>query len=296
MAHQVNKRFSVNEVYKNEWEGWGKFLGTGRVASQEIIYRSYQEAKQYAQQLKLRSREEWSEHTKSNNFPRKHIPAAPSTSAKYKNEWEGWGEFLGTGNIRKNYNITYSEVKLYAQEQEIKSFKQWAKFCKLKKLRDDIPTQPHIHFKKEWKSWGEFLGTGNISSKLKEFKSYEEAKEYAQSLKLTGQRAWFKLAKSKKIPQGIPINPVKSYKKNWKSWGEFLGNGRISRHSFKFKSYEDAKKFAQSNNIKSSAEWIKLAKKRKLPDDIPHSPDKLNEYKSYWKGWDEFLDNESIKK
>jgi len=287
---------SVEFVYKNEWEGWGKFLGTGRVASQEIIYRSYQEAKQYAQQLKLRSREEWSEHTKSNNFPRKHIPAAPSTSAKYKNEWEGWGEFLGTGNIRKNYNITYNEVKLYAQEQEIKSCKQWEKFCKLKKLRDDIPTQPHIYFKKEWKSWGEFLGTGNISSKLKEFKSYEEAKEYAQSLKLTGQRAWFKLAKLKKIPQGIAINPVKSYKKNWKSWGEFLGNGRISRHSFKFKSYEDAKKFAQSNNIKSSAEWIKLAKKRKLPDDVPHSPDKLNEYKSYWKGWDEFLNNESIKK
>ena len=282
---------TVNEVYKNKWEGWGKFLGTGRIASQKIIYWNYEEAKQYAQQLKLRSRQEWFEHTKSNNFPRKHIPAAPSTSMKYKNEWKGWGEFLGTGNKRKNYNISYNEVKLYAQQQEIKSYNQWMEFCKLKKLRDDIPSQPHIYFKNEWKNWGEFLGTGIISTRLKEFKSYEEAKEYAQSLKLTGQRAWFKLAKLKKIPQGIPVNPVKIYKNNWKSWGDFLGNGSISRHSFNFKSYEEAKKFAKSNNIKSRAQWLRFVREKKIPDDIPYTPDRLNKYKAYWKGWDEFLNN-----
>ena len=164
-------------------------------------------------------------------------------------------------------------------------------FCKLKKLRDDIPTQPHIYFKNEWKNWGEFLGTGIISSRLKEFKSYEEAKEYAQSLKLTGQRAWFKLAKLKKIPQEIPVNPVQTYKNNWKSWGDFLGNGRISRHSFNFKSYEEAKKFAKSNNIKSRAQWLRFIREKKIPDDIPYTPDRLNKYKAYWKGWDEFLNN-----
>ena len=169
-------------------------------------------------------------------------------------------------------------------------------FSKLKKLREDIPREPQKYFKNEWKGWSEFLGSQYIDKYKIKFVSYEEAKKFVQPLKLSGQRAWFKLAKLKKIPQGIPINVVRIYKNHWISWGEFLGNGRISRHSYIFKSYEDAKKFAQSNNIKSSAEWIKLAKEKKLPDDIPHTPDKLNEYKPHWKGWGEFLNNESIKK
>ena len=281
--------------YQNEWKGWGEFLGTGRIADHLKTYRKYEKAKEYAKSLNLKSREEWFVHTRSKNFP-KDIPAGVSNSKKYKKEWENWGEFLGSGNKKNKYTISYNEAKEYARKLGLNTYTEWSEFSKLKKLREDIPREPQKYFKNEWKGWSEFLGTQYIDKYKIKFVSYEEAKKFVQPLKLSGQRAWFKLAKLKKIPQGIPINVVRIYKNHWISWGEFLGNGRISRHSFIFKSYEDAKKFAQSNNIKSSAEWIKLAKERKLPDDIPHSPDKLNEYKSYWKGWDEFLDNESIKK
>jgi hypothetical protein len=47
-----------------------------------------------AQSLKLESLRKWYQHAKTKNFP-KDIPV--SVEDVYKNEWEGWGNFLGTG-------------------------------------------------------------------------------------------------------------------------------------------------------------------------------------------------------
>jgi len=85
-----------NRTYKNKWENWGIFLGTERIADNLKIFRPYKEAKKYAKFLKLKSEKEWRQHTKSKNFP-KDIPCGVSRA--YKNEWESWGVFLGTGNI-----------------------------------------------------------------------------------------------------------------------------------------------------------------------------------------------------
>jgi hypothetical protein len=91
---------SVEFVYKKNWKGWGEFLGTHRIASHLIVYRTYEEAKKYAQSLNLKSRKEWAHLSKTKKLP-KDIPAAVSNSDKYKNKWESWGEFLGTGNKSK---------------------------------------------------------------------------------------------------------------------------------------------------------------------------------------------------
>jgi hypothetical protein len=100
--HTKTKKFPINipahprRPYSKEFEGVGEFLGTGRIANQLRVFRSYKEAKKYTQSLKLKSYKEWRQHTKSKNFP-KDIPCGVSRA--YKNEWESWGVFLGTGNI-----------------------------------------------------------------------------------------------------------------------------------------------------------------------------------------------------
>ena len=53
-------------------------------------WRPYEEAKKYAQSLKLKSSIEWSAQTKSKDFP-KDIPVSPGSS--YKKEFEGYGVF-----------------------------------------------------------------------------------------------------------------------------------------------------------------------------------------------------------
>jgi len=81
----------AQKTYKKEFKGMGDFLGTGTIAPHLRKYRSYEKAKKYAQSLKLKGVKEWTQHTKSKNFP-KDIPAYPST---YKKEFEGMKIFLG---------------------------------------------------------------------------------------------------------------------------------------------------------------------------------------------------------
>ena len=64
--------------YKEQWKGWGDWLGTGYVANQKRVYRSFEDARIFVHQLALKSRYEWSEYCKSKNKP-DDIPAQPRT-------------------------------------------------------------------------------------------------------------------------------------------------------------------------------------------------------------------------
>jgi hypothetical protein len=53
--------------------------------------------------------------------------------------------------------------------------------------------------------------------------SFEEAREFARSLKLKNQIEWFEHSKSKQIPLNIPSNPQRKYKDKWIGWPDWLG-------------------------------------------------------------------------
>jgi hypothetical protein len=212
-------------VYKKEWKSWGEFLGTGIVATYLIRYRSYKKAKKYAQSLKLKSQSEWIMHTKSKNFP-KDIKKSPSN---YK-EFTSMGDFLGTGRIADQLKVfrSYEDAQKYAQSLKLKSLKEWSLHLKKKNYPKDMPSNPQKIYKKKWKSWGDFLGTGRVSNRLKLFRPFVEAKKYAQSLKLKGQSGWFLHTKSKNFPQDLPYGASSVYKKEWKGWPDFLGKAKKS--------------------------------------------------------------------
>ena len=80
----INIPSHPNRNYKEQWNGWGVFFGTGRVANQNKQYRSFIDAKEFVRSLKLKSKEEWKEYCLSGNKP-EDIPSAPW--AVYK-EWK----------------------------------------------------------------------------------------------------------------------------------------------------------------------------------------------------------------
>ncbi len=121
----------------------------------------------------------------------------------------------------------YEEAKKYGQSLKLKSLKEWQKHTKSKDFPKDIPVHPNSAYKKSWKNWGVFLGTGTIAPGLREYRTYEEAKKYAQSLKLKSFKEWQNHTKSNDFPKDIPKAPHSTYKnKGWLSWGDFLGSGR----------------------------------------------------------------------
>ncbi|MBU3713770.1 MAG: hypothetical protein FGM46_02340 [Ferruginibacter sp.] len=101
----------------------------------------------------------------------------------------------------------------------LKSFADWARYCKSGKKPFDIPYHPERTYKKDWKGFEDFIGYQyNI-----DFVSYIVAREYARKLKIN-TTGWRELVASGKKPKEIPSNPDKTYKnKGWKGWADFLG-------------------------------------------------------------------------
>jgi superfamily II DNA or RNA helicase len=278
-SHTKYKNFPIDipkkpdHVYINEWKSWGDFLNTGIIAYQYKKYRNFNEAKKYAQSLKLKNRNEWSIYIKSKNFP-KDIPLYPPFF--YKKQWKGWGDFLG------NVFRSYEKAKKFAGLLKLKSRKEWDIYIKSKNFPIDIPKVPSVTYKKQWKGWVNFL-----SSNYRVFKSYRETKKYAVSLKLNSSSQWFRHTKSKNFPKNIPLNPNIVYKKKWKSWGDFLGSGNIANYLIKYKNFKTAKKYAQSLKLNGVKEWNAFTKTKHFPKNMPRVPGVT--YKKQWKGWADFL-------
>jgi predicted DNA-binding transcriptional regulator AlpA len=204
----------------------GDFLGTGRIADQLKIFRSYVEAKKYAQSLKFKTGEEWYKHTKSKNFP-KDIKVSPN---RHK-EFTSMGDFLGSGSIAfrfKKYR-SYKEAKKYAQSLKLKSGSEWYQHTKSKNFPKDIPVGLHAVYGKKFTSMGNFLGTGNVAPQLRKYRNFKEARKYAQFLKLKDTKEWRKIVKQKKFPKDMTTVPDRIYKYEFKGWGDFLGTGRKQR-------------------------------------------------------------------
>jgi superfamily II DNA or RNA helicase len=109
-------------VYSNtgEWKGWGDYLGTNVIASQNKEYRSCAEASKWAIKLQCGSVEEYRNYVKNNTIP-DDIPKDPSSVYKRRGEWNGWSNYLGLKNELTKEQILEAQ-KLYNTAHEIAKY------------------------------------------------------------------------------------------------------------------------------------------------------------------------------
>lgn len=269
-----------DQVYKNKgWVSFGDWLGTGVVAKQKPNWRSFTEARKFVHTLKLKDVEEWKKYYKSGKKPA-DIPTNPFTS--YKKEFVNYVDWLGTDKKTSDRNFkSFEDAKKYVQKFGFKNIAEYRKWCENNKPAD-IPYNPNRVYKnKGWISMGDWLGTGYIAPKNRKYRSFEETKKFAQSLKLSGQKEWGKFLKSGKKPDDIPTSPSTKYKKEWKGWGDFLGteNKSILEISKNYLPWKDAKpiyrKLSKEYEISGWGEWVQFARThKKLLNDlrIPATP------------------------
>jgi len=118
--------------------------------------------------------------------------------------------------------------------------------------------------------------------KRKQFREFNDARKFVHALKLKNADQWRKYSSSGKRPENIPSTPPVTYKnKGWVSWGDWLGTGAIAMKNKKYRSFEDARKFSSSLNLKTYNEWQEYSTSGNKPDDIPRAPYLI--YKN--KGW-----------
>lgn len=178
-------------------------------------------------------------------------------------------------------------------------FKKYREFESWKDRPDNIPGNPRLAYKEEWRGREYWIGIGPAKESSKpgsriEFLPFTEARKIAQELmgqyRIRNQTGWFKFAKTDDRPKEIPADPSAAYQgKGWVSWPDWFGR-KPTRASGKenARSFHEARTYARSLNFKSSTEWREWADTDQRPDDIPKSPE--NRYRGQgWIGWGDFL-------
>jgi hypothetical protein len=189
--------------------------------------RPFDEARKFVRTLGLKTSKEWVEYCKSGNKP-VDIPYSPYRV--YNNDWKGWGDWLGNVTPREIEFRPFDEAKEFVHSLELKSREEWDEYCKSGNKPVDIPAYPNQRYKKEWKGFGDWLGTNSLSNKEKhkQMQPFTKAREFVHSLGLKNAREWEKYRKSEKKPVDIPANPNVVYEKEWDGIGDWLGTGTIA--------------------------------------------------------------------
>lgn len=275
------KHIPKNPMFKykknNTWISWTDFLGNNVRTEVLSYYSSFQEAKDYARKLKFRSIQQWRNYVRENKTPLV-LPSYPETTYK-KYGWTSWEDFLGCkiiANQNKQYR-SFRSALLYARSLNLKDTDDWFKFTKSGNLPDDIPTSPSHVYQKDFKGMRHWLGQPE-----RNFWKWKKAHRYAINLKLKGQREWELYCRSGKKNPRCPTMPSNHYKE-WKGWRDWLyGKPR-------YRSFEEARKFARSLKFKRYDDWRNFCinQKHKKPKDIPFWVEVT--YRKEWQGWPDFL-------
>jgi hypothetical protein len=163
---------------------------------------------------------------------------------------------------------SFEDAKNLVHSLNLNSKKEWDEYCKGGKKPSDVPTNAYRVYKgKGWESWGEFLGTGMISTRQKEFRLYEEAKEFVHTLKLKTIKDWYNYCKSGNKPEDIPSSPNATYKnKGWINYAYWLGTKKIPARDLVKSAKEESEVFKRLLSLKSNKEFnefMKLRSKKK---------------------------------
>jgi hypothetical protein len=122
----------------------------------------------------------------------------------------------------------------------------------------DIPGNPNRTYLHEgWSGTGDWLGSGVVATNIRKYRSFKDARTFAQNLNFEISAQWWTYTKSANFPEDIPASPNRVYKdKGWSGMGDWLGTGNLAPSFRKFKDFEDAREFARSLNMEVGKEWV----------------------------------------
>ena len=256
----------------------------------KINWRSFEEARAFVHELKLKNSKEWINWAKSEAKP-DDIPSCPYNEYKDKG-WKGFGDWLGTGAIA-NQNRSYKsfeEARSFVHQLQLKNKEEWQDWVKRGAKPENIPSIPRAVYKgKGWKGFGDWLGTNTIANQNRNYRSFREARSFVHQLQIKSSKEWMDWAKNGEKPDDIPANPALVYKDNgWLGWGDWLGTDIIANQNRIYRSFEDARIFSRSLGLKNQNEWQNWVKTGAKPDDVPADSSKT--YKDDgWLGWGDWL-------
>jgi hypothetical protein len=81
----------------------------------------------------------------------------------------------------------------------------------------------------------------------------------------------------------LPTNPISKF--NLNKWSDILCK-KSKRINNRYLTYDESKKIVKNINLNSQKEWYSLSKNKKIPNNIPRTP---NTYYDEWVSWNDWL-------
>ena len=271
LAEKIDQSEFSNAIELKVWD---------KVAA--VNWRSFEDARVYCQGLGLNSAREWEGYCGKNELP-KDIPHYPPLVFRQAG-WDGWGDFLGSGNRRnKRTTLEFEEARRISRKLSLKSAAEWRDFTRSKGFPDGMPKKPEDRYRRSgWTDWNDWLDTKNRNLKSVKFREFKKACEFVNGLELLTKAQWIEYAKSNSRPQDIPSRPEHTYKnKGWTSYRDWIGKRYNPPQERKYLTFIKARMIVNALGLRSHKEWNALKKAGNLRSDIPPAP--WNYYSG--KGW-----------
>lgn len=218
-------------VYKDTgWIDWNDWL------KEPIEFLPFKEAREYIRNLHLKNVAQWQNYYQEKIEGLQKPDNIPWNPQKiYAEQWKGIKDWLGT-----NWK-DFHEAREFVRNLGLGGQIEWRLYCKneldgYEEKPIDIPATPTIVYENlGWIDMSDWLGTerkrktthGEVDDT---WLSYEDAKEYVHSLKLSSYDEW-KAYIDNRIenlplrPIDLPKSPQYVYKNDgWTNWSDWLGN------------------------------------------------------------------------
>lgn len=148
-----------DRVYRGRgWVSWEHFLGT----SSKRTFRSFAAARAYVRKLGLHNKGAWHAWSAAGHRPA-DIPGNPAGIYLGKG-WEGWGDFLGTGNLPRPRHRSFAAARAFVRRLGLRSSGEYRRAWEGGRIPTDISSKIYRH--PEWKGWADFLGPSYLGRRI----------------------------------------------------------------------------------------------------------------------------------
>jgi superfamily II DNA or RNA helicase len=186
----------------------------------------------------------------------------------------------------------FTEARKFVRKLGLSGEAAWVRYCASGKKPADIPSNPQLTHKDDgWINWGDWLGTGTMATRLRQYRPFPTARKFVRSLGLGGQNEWGAYCRNGEKPNDIPAHPDRTYRDaGWINWGDWLGTDRRRDGWMPF---PQAKSLARKLGLKNQEQWFAYAKSGKKPKDIPSTPSTVYAGDG-WASWGDWLGTDRI--
>jgi len=256
------------QVYASQgWLSMPDWLGYGIAKGPTGVFLPFEEAREFARKLGLKSRKQWL-LWKRGNRPA-NIPANPQTMYASAG-WLSWADWLGYGKgqvhktVLSQCFLPFEEARSYVWGLRLQNIGQWKEWSRTKRP-PNIPSLPRIHYAADgWLSWRDWLGYGKGLGPVGEFLPFEEARSFVRKQRIPNSKQWHRWSKEHR-PLSIPSHPECVYAtKGWLSMSDWLGYEEGSKSLLRPVQIKKPKPTLQEPRERESMEHCA---ERKAPED-----------------------------